>query len=209
MVNGVMDLLDNANLSWFALVNADAGVGGWRLMGASFAATWLILLVPASLAGLWMSGRDDRRKAAVAALAAVACALLLNALIGMVWYHARPFAIGVGHAFLRHAPTSSFPSNHATIMFTTALVLASSGVPSARRIGLCMLPLASIVAWARVFAGVHWPLDMAGGIVMALCMTRLFGSAAARTMTAALSTSLAKLYRAVLAKPIRRGWLRP
>jgi undecaprenyl-diphosphatase len=202
-------MLDHLNLLWFSLINADAGLQGWRLALGIFAAKWLILLVPIGLAGMWMNGRPGQREAATRALAATVFALALNAVIGLLWYHARPFAIGAGHAYLQHAADSSFPSDHGTIMFTVALVLACSRTPAARRFGLSMLPLALVVAWARVFLGVHWPMDMLGAVVVALGVALLFQSAAATRLCDTLAAALATLYRRLLATPIARGWLRP
>jgi undecaprenyl-diphosphatase len=209
-------MLDHLNVLCFSLLNADAGLHGWRLALGVFAAKYLILLVPLGLAGLWIGGQPPQREAAVKALAASAqalaasaCALALNALIGMLWYHARPFAGGTGHSFLQHAPDSSFPSDHGTIMFTVALVLASAGSPAARRCGVSLLPLAAVVAWARVFLGVHWPLDMLGALGVAIAMALLFRSLLVTAACAALAETMATLYRRLLARPIARGWLRP
>lgn len=202
-------MLDHLNLLWFSLINADAGLQGWRLALGVFAAKWLILLVPIGLAGMWINGRPGQREAATKALAATLFALALNAVIGLLWYHARPFAIGAGHAYLQHAPDSSFPSDHGTIMFTVALVLACSRTPAARRFGMSMLPLAVVVAWARIFLGVHWPMDMLGAVVVSLGVTLLFQSAAATRLCDGLAATLATLYRRLLAMPIARGWLRP
>ena len=202
-------MLEHLNLLWFSLLNADAGLHGWRLDLGLFAAKYLILVVPFGLTALWMGGQAQQREATVRALAATVCALTLNVLIGLLWYHARPFAEGIGHNFLHHAANSSFPSDHGTIMFTVALVLASAHSPVARRFGLVLLPLAAAVAWARVFLGVHWPMDMLGGLVMALAMTLLFQTAAPARACAVLAASLATLYRRLLARPIARGWLRP
>ena len=202
-------MLDHLNLFLFSLLNAGAGLHGWRLELGVFAAKWLILLVPIGLTGLWMSGQAGQREAAVRALAATGCALALNAAIGLLWYHARPFAGGVGHNFLYHAPDSSFPSDHGTIMFTVALVLVGTGSTAARRFGRALLPLALVVAWSRVFLGVHWPLDMVGALGMAVMVTLLFHTAFAAGACAALAASMAALYRRLLAGPIARGWLRP
>lgn len=202
-------MLENINLLWFSLINSNAGLHGWRLELALFCAEWLILLVPIGLLGLWMSGVGAQREAAVKALAAAGCALGINAMIGLLWYHARPFVAGVGHSFLHHASDSSFPSDHGTVMFTVSLVLAASSVPASKRFGRSLLPLAFVVAWARVFLGVHWPLDMVGALLVALGMTLLFQTRLLDGFCALLTTSLGTLYRRVLARPIARGWLRP
>jgi undecaprenyl-diphosphatase len=202
-------MLENINLLWFSMLNANAGLHGWRLELALFCAEWLILLVPIGLLGLWMSGVGAQREAAVKALAATGAALGINAVIGLLWYHARPFVDGVGRNFLHHAPDSSFPSDHGTIMFTVALVLAASQVPAAKRFGRSMLPLAFVVAWARVFLGVHWPLDMIGALGVAVAVTLLFQARLLDVSCALLTSSLGTLYRRLLARPIARGWLRP
>lgn len=202
-------MLEQLNLQWFSLLNADAGLHGWRLELALFAAQWLILLAPIGLVGLWMSGQAAQREAAVRAAVATVSGLAVNALIGLAWYHARPFAAGAGHSFLRHTADSSFPSDHGTIMFTVALVLAFSRDPAARRFGQSLLPLAIVVAWARVFLGVHWPMDMLGAAAVALGMALLFHSRRADGLCAVLTEVVALVYRRVLAMPISRGWLRP
>jgi undecaprenyl-diphosphatase len=202
-------MLENLNFLWFSLLNADAGLQGWRLQLSVFAAQWLILLVPIGLVGLWMSGQAGQREAAVRAAIMTGVALGINALIGLGWHHDRPFVAHIGHTFLHHAPDSSFPSDHGTIMFTVALVLAGCSDSAARRFGRSLLPLAVVVAWSRVFLGVHWPMDMLGAALVSLCMLMLSRSHLADDLCPALTQAIAQLYRRVLAAPIQRGWLRP
>ncbi len=202
-------MFEHLNLTLFSVFNAQAGLEGWQLMVAVFAAQWLIFLMPLALVLLWLGGGGTGRDVALRALIAAVCALSLNGLIGQAWYSPRPFVAEIGHTFLLHDPDSSFPSDHATSMFSVALVLAFSQVDSARRVGLILLPLSLVVAWSRVYLGVHWPKDMAGALVMSASMAALVYTPAVRAACAQLLPLAEQLYRRVLAVPIGRGWLRP
>ena len=202
-------MLEHFNLALFSTLNASAGLSGWQLMSARFAAEWLILLVPLTLCALWIGAVPGQREAAVRACAAAVAALAVNAVIGLLWFHPRPFMAGVGHTFMKHAPDSSFPSDHATIMFTVALVLASSSAVNARALGRWIMALAIVVAWSRVFLGVHYPMDMIGAFAVSFLIANLFNTAAATAACAATERMLETVYRRVLATPISRGWLRP
>ena len=201
-------MFEHLNLILFSAFNADAGLAGWQLLGAVFAAEWLIFLMPLSLVMLWAGGAAGEREVALRAFIAALCALTLNGLIGQLWYSPRPFVVGVGHAFLLHDADSSFPSDHATSMFSVALVLAFSSVQAARRAGW-LLPLALVVAWSRVYLGVHWPRDMAGAFLMSSVMAWLACRPVLRAACAQLLPLTERVYRRVLAVPIGRGWLRP
>jgi len=202
-------MFEHINQILFSSLNAEAGLAGWRLLGAVFAAEWLIFVVPLTLVLLWTGGSGPRREIALRAFIAAVCALTLNSLIGQAWYSPRPFVAGIGHTFLMHAPDSSFPSDHATSIFSVALVLLLSGMDRVRRIGLVLLPLALVVAWSRVYLGVHWPKDMFGALVVSAGMALLVSTGTGRAACAALLPRLEHVYRRVLALPIGRGWLRP
>jgi undecaprenyl-diphosphatase len=202
-------MFEHLNLFLFSILNAHAGLAGWRLAGAVLAAEWLILLVPVVLMLMWITGAPAYRQLAMRAALSVGAGLAINAACGLLWFHPRPFMAGVGHTFLHHAADSSFPSDHATIMFTVALVLALSQEAGARRLGKLLLPIALAVAWARVYLGVHYPLDMGGALAVALLVTLLSGTRPALAASAVVLRVFETVYRRVLATPIAHGWLRP
>ena len=200
-------MFENINRSLFFLINGGPQLGGARLSLGVAAAEWLILLVPLALVLLWVRGTALSRNVVLRAGLATSCALLANWAIGQVWFNPRPFMVGLADNVLQHAPDSSFPSDHATIMFSVAFVLVSSAATRAAGAVLCVTALAT--AWARVYVGVHYPLDMAGAMLMAVSMSRLVQQPRVALACARLLALVEPHYRRLLAEPIRRGWLRP
>lgn len=190
--------------SLFFTLNASPDTPLWAITLGVVAAKYVIYLIPAMLTGLWLWGDSHSRQTALHVLLVTAITLLCNSLIGQIWPTPRPFVAGIGHHFLAHAPTPSFPSNHLGIFVSTGLVLMLHGT---RRLGTLTLGLGVIVAWARIFTGVHFPLDMAGAAVVSLsayAVTRPVWSRTGPRVTAALE----HVYRCVFAKPIAAGWVR-
>ncbi len=58
--------------------------------------------------------------------------------------------------------TSSFPSGHATVSFACATVLALA-VP---RLRTPLFALAALIAYSRVYVGVHYPADVLAGAAL-------------------------------------------
>jgi len=71
--------------------------------------------------------------------------------------------------------TYSFPSGHATVSFACATVLALA-VP---RLRLPLFALATLIAFSRVYVGVHYPFDVLAGAALGV------GTAIALRMLAA------------------------
>ncbi|HEX3686684.1 MAG TPA: phosphatase PAP2 family protein [Gaiellaceae bacterium] len=73
--------------------------------------------------------------------------------------------------------TGSFPSGHSATAFACATVIAWA----APRLAVPAFVLAALVAWSRVYVGVHWPLDVLGGAALGvLVATALLRLVAAR-----------------------------
>ncbi|WP_265531953.1 undecaprenyl-diphosphatase [Pseudomonas saponiphila] len=157
--------MEELNQSLFLAINASAGASMPIRTLAVFLAQWLVLSVPLLLAVLWVFGERRQRMIVLLATLAIVLALASNLLIRELWFHPRPFMIGLGQNFLAHAPGASFPSDHASGMFAMAFALILAPL---RKTGLVMLGLALLVSWARVYLGVHFPFDILGGCLVGL-----------------------------------------
>jgi undecaprenyl-diphosphatase len=199
-----MNNLEAFDQALFLAINGSAVTPHWITGLALVCAKYLAGLIPLLLVGLWLSGGTRQREIAVRAGLVTLLAFVANGLIGLAWPHPRPFVIGLGHLFMPHAPTPSFPSNHATAFAAVGLTLLAG---TQWRLGLVVAVAGLAVAWGRVFAGVHFPLDMLGAVVVA-SVVYVVTAPLWQLRGRALTDATIALYRRLFALPIRLGWLR-
>jgi undecaprenyl-diphosphatase len=65
---------------------------------------------------------------------------------------------------LQPPSSDSFPSGHAATSFACATVIAAA----APQLRVPLYVLAALIAWSRVYIGVHYPLDVVGGALYGL-----------------------------------------
>lgn len=195
-------MLENMNHRLFLLINAGKEPPDWLLLVAYFLAQKLILIIPFMMATMWCLARN--RKWVFNAAMALIVASLLSKIIGLLYPHARPFAMGVGEQFLAHAANPSFPSNHAIGMFTFAIAFLFWG---RLRTGIIMLVLSLSVGWSRIYLGIHWPFDILGGALVA-ALSCWFAQYLWSRGGESLFTSVHRLYQLLFFIPINRGWVK-
>jgi undecaprenyl-diphosphatase len=155
--------LDSLNHSLFLALNAGEAPWSVVVFVAIVAAKALIFLVPLHVILIWVGGERTVRFVALSALIALVIALAVNGVVGAVAYSPRPFVIGLGHTLIDHRPNSSFPSNHATVFFAYAASLAIYG---RRTLAAWFAGIGLVVAWSRIYLGIHYPGDMLGAAVV-------------------------------------------
>ena len=143
---------------------------------ANFSKPWF--LVAAFLAVL--GGRRGRR-AALTGLAAVGTAsLVVNQPMKIAGERRRPDRAGLGVPQRRWVPmpsSTSFPSGHSAS--AAAFAVAVGDVLPALRLPL--RAAASIVAFSRVYTGVHYPSDVLVGAAVGAMLGRLVSTVALRS----------------------------
>ena len=116
--------------------------------------------------------QQTRRAALTALLSLVFSALVCNALLKNLVERARPFDKIPGLQFLIRKPHDfSFPSGHTSSSFAVATVFLAT-LPL--WFGLTALGIAAVIAFSRMYLGVHYPSDVLCGMVLGI----LFGLAA-------------------------------
>lgn len=92
--------------------------------------------------------------------------LALNFVVTIFYFHPRPFMEGMGTLLVQHAAETSFPSDHTTLMLSIASTLVF--FEQSRLPGIILLIPGHLGGLARVFCGLHFPLDILGSIAIAL-----------------------------------------
>ena len=133
------------------------------LVNDYFVPTALCLLA----AALWFSGanrgvRAANQRAVVSMVAAVLLANVLVKLCNLLYFRPRPFSVQEVNLLFYRPSDSSLPSNAAAVGFA----FAGLGWQRDRRLGVVMGVLGGLFGFARVYCGVHYPLDIvSGGLV--------------------------------------------
>lgn len=134
------------------------------------------ILLPVMFAALVFGARFMRRRDHVApreiilhALCAAGLGFFLREIIGMLHFRARPF---MAHAFepliSLSLVDSSFPSGHATAAFALAAIVLKYDTLW----GVIFAIFAGLVAWGRVYVGVHYPSDVIAGAILGVLSAR-------------------------------------
>lgn len=164
----------------FFMLNASSDEWGVMPAIAFVAAKMIIYLIPLHLIMIWVLGDRSVRRQALILFGALLTGLAISYVIGIVMPTQRPYLIPIGHALVEHRSSPSFPSNHGLIMFTYAITMA---MLAHWRHALVIGAAGLMVAWARIYVGVHFPFDMAGAVIvgavaawLALRFDRVFGA---------------------------------
>ncbi len=194
----------NWNLQAFSLLNAGIHPHHGILALATMLAQYCIYCIPVYFILLWFWNVQCRSNVLQAAFSML-FAILINGIIRDFWHQSRPFVLGIGHTYLAHAPDSAFPSNHMALMWAVGVTFLM--ISEMRLMGVLVFILALLVGWARIYLGVHFPLDMIGGMITgtsgAMMLAYWWPSLEQYVLPASLS-----LYKKIFAPAIKKKWIK-
>ena len=155
----------------FRAINDLAGQSQWLDGIMAFSANNLGYILVGLVFLVCYFNRNKYKEITVLSLgSAIVSRFIVVALIRHFYYNPRPFLILQNvHQLLEHDTESSFPSGHMAFYFALATVLYRYD----RKIGITAFVLSGLMGFARIFVGVHWPLDIVAGIVVGVATALL------------------------------------
>jgi len=165
-------------------------------------AKYLPYVFALALIALWLTRRPRNELGAFLAGASALIALGIGQVIGKALPRPRPYLSHTVHQLIPPSLDTSFPSDHAILGFSVAVMVWRYN----RRAGVALLVLAALMAFARVFVGAHYPIDVLGGAVLgALTSVALDAFSRRRPLAPFLGGLFKVLRRWKLAAPIGRS----
>jgi undecaprenyl-diphosphatase len=139
-----------------------------------FCAKYLIFVIGGIVAGWWLELHktkpslawplEGRRKWLIFGRVSLSAlmAMLINYGLGFLKFRERPFVSHNTSRLVNPMSEKSFPSDHTAVAFALAMAVFLIN----KKVGAVLLILALLVGLGRIYVGVHYPLDVAGGIVV-------------------------------------------
>ena len=162
----IMNYLRQLDYKLMRLINGLAKHSKWLDYLGIFAAVYLIWIMAAVALSVFffVPKNINRLRYLLVLLASGVGGYLIATMIGLTYGRARPFLSfdGLNQLIATSFSHKSFPSSHATLAFALAFAVLMFNKP----VGIVMIVLACLVAWGRVYVGVHYPLDVVAGAIL-------------------------------------------
>ncbi|MBR9681772.1 MAG: phosphatase PAP2 family protein [Candidatus Altiarchaeota archaeon] len=141
----------------FLAINSLAGYSPALDFLMIFFAEILIYFIPAIIFALWHRKNNQWKPILWGTLTAFSISSILSLLLNLP----RPGAWGLGSQLTVHGLDGAFPSDHTAFMFG-----AASSARKNKKLFRLLLMLGTLTGLARIFIGVHFPLDILGGAML-------------------------------------------
>lgn len=155
----------------------------WGIWAVIFLArAWILVFAPV-LSWVWAYGKPKEKHAVKEALWSLGLALLAGEVMALLILRVRPYLEVSNIISLIPPPlTSSFPSIHTAASTAMAAALYAGN----KRLGQLGILIVIGVALGRMAAGVHYPSDILGGVLVGLASFAMvrFGHKALRKKSA-------------------------
>ncbi|EGD51449.1 phosphoesterase, PA-phosphatase related protein [Thermoanaerobacter ethanolicus JW 200] len=157
------------NLTLFHMINGLAGHNIFLDKIMTFIAVYSPILYGMLMLVQWFMGGDKGKKASMNAFFAAIIALGLNLIISTIYFEPRPFVHHKVNLLVKHPADASFPSDHAS----GGSALSFTELMYDKIIGSIMMVLTLLLLFARIYVGVHYPLDVIAGFIIGFISSKI------------------------------------
>ena len=141
----------------------------WKVITSLGDAGWfwilltIILLIP----------KKTRKIGIASAVSLVIGVIITNVALKNIVARTRPYEVVEGLTLLvGKAHDYSFPSGHSCASFASAFAIYKT---APKKYGIAALVLASLIAFSRLYVGIHYPTDVIAGVVIGIVSAILAG----------------------------------
>lgn len=146
-----------------------------NLAGKSVCFDSLVIFV-AQYLGYWLVGgliaflifsKDKKRELKMiffSAFSGFLSRIVITEIIRFFYYVPRPFVNNEVTQLISHEASGSFPSGHAAFFFALAMAVFFFY----KKWSILFFLGAILIGFARIIAGVHWPIDILGGAIIGI-----------------------------------------
>jgi|GEM_PF-402411 len=170
-MTAIFQFIIRLDRSMFHFLNSIAGRNSWLdwlIRVGSDDHIVMIVLTLLTLATLLIAknhqGREVAFRSIICALMAAIASMIILFALNNLFFRPRPFTTQTVHMLFYHNTDSAFPSNAATVAFALAFGVFAHW----RKPGAVMLAMAAYIGFARITSGIHYPLDIVGGLLLGL-----------------------------------------
>ena len=158
----------NLDLYFFNLINQFAGK--WEVLdflGIFFAKYFEYVLLLCLVLFLIKDFKKYWLMVVEALTTAILVRFVITEIIRWFWFRPRPFVNDYVNLLIsKNFEEASFPSGHASFYFALSTIIYIYN----KKIGILFYVGSSLIVIARVFVGVHFPLDILAGALIGLMM---------------------------------------
>lgn len=159
----------------FQKINSWAGECGFLDIIGIFFAEYFQYLVVIGLLVFWFLGRSEEEKknnrtmVALGIVSAFVARYIVTDLIRFFYFRPRPFLSHQVIQLINHEATGSLPSGHSAFFFALAMIIYFYHP----KISSWFFASAFLIGLARIFSGVHYPIDILAGALIGV-LTGMF-----------------------------------
>ena len=161
-------MLNQLNISAFNYINSFTNHSIFLDKLGIFFAKYLVYIFVLIIIIMWFTNKKNKN-ITLYTFYATTLGLIINYLITLFYFHPRPFMINLGTQLINHSIGTSLPSDHTTVLLSIAFMLIY--FKNTKKLGITLSIFGLLGGIARIFCGIHFPLDIIASIVVSLIAT--------------------------------------